>query len=1199
MDIKVPPAKPFVSQKGQNADVRPTLGQTTNALWGDVFNPIATELQTYTRNDFEPDSVDRVESYIERNPMSNEDARFLRRNGIGSEVNFNATLNSLSRTNQYKETIARSSTANVMIGHPTTAASILIPFAGSIGFKGLQAGLTKAPAFEGAVQAAARPITASRIAKIGAIDAGVTELAYQAPSTLSAIGISDDPSQELRDAALVSAAAPLLGATVGYGLGRIMGAPARQSERTRQGAKGMREWLSNVRNVEGEAAASRSADGDVGSPDDFTQTGKWFNESPLSGVVPTPVRTELSDPDIPMEHKRGMLELAGDNGSLLVANKHQGSVGNSVYMEAGRRDGDWFSALEVIDNNYREVSPRGNASVLGIPVGAYVETIRRKLGKDSFAPSDWYEHIGDLYMSNTPYEKMTPQEAASVQAVESFMLKYKGDLQDVGLIGTEDIFVENLLKQSGRQGEMISVTNSIIAQNRRWMTGASEKLRKQTQKKIDILESLRAQASSRGLSEKQLELQKKLESEIEGSLAKIDKFEEQLELINNARSVEEIGDIYKQLDLTPSMFDALGDLSKAMNDTRVKIQGYLDAIEFRKAKYAGKPSGLKRHFPRFYNRRAIEADREGFFGILAKHFRENPEDYVTQPDGTVKYIKYSTDPAEIAKRVNQTIDNILGQTDEDMLDAIFTGFGRSSPLMSRRLDIDNALIADFLVKDVKSVMIAYTSRVAPKIEFHKRVRNPKTGGLITLEDHLINIRADMAEQGVPEKKIDRYISNYVGAYDQIVGTNRHRVDAIDTKIAEGLRNVTTWTFLSSSGIAAFGDAASLFMDHEMKVIGKGVLSLMDDVSLGLGKRELNLAGEALEQVKGTTMLRYQESLSNDMFNNGLSNKLNNAFFNLNLLGPVTIMMKSMDGLLRGHTIIEASERFLAGKATKFEKEFLARYNISEDMMRRFGEMPTEKSQGGLILPNTDAWTDEDALLAFRNALKSGVMNRIIMGTPADKPLVMGGVAYIPESVASKLPFELPIDQRVKGYRRAESGLLALPFVFYTYTMGALTKITGNYASGSVRNNMAHIAIAMGLGAAIVKFRTPDYVWDNMDPEDKIMRAFDFSGLAAIYSDMTYRGIAMAHELGIESSFPIQPKFSGDVDPLGAAISIGGAPADYAYGVTKAMGDMLSGNYNEGATDLVRLMPLIDAMSFGGVLEGAAQGAVDYTMPNRP
>jgi hypothetical protein len=44
--------------------------------------------------------------------------------------------------------------------------------------------------------------------------------------------------------------------------------------------------------------------------------------------------------------------------------------------------------------------------------------------------------------------------------------------------------------------------------------------------------------------------------------------------------------------------------------------------------------------------------------------------------------------------------------------------------------------------------------------------------------------------------------------------------------------------------------------------------------------------------------------------------------------------------------------------------------------------------------------------------------------------------------------------------------------------------------------------------------------------------------------------------------------------------------------------MASGNYGEGAKDLIKNMPVISAMAFGGVIEDSAIGIASY-LPNRP
>lgn len=1222
-------------------DVTPTFGQTGNAQYGRIFDPIAESLRFYTKNsDYDADSIENAQTYVNSRPdLSQSEARRILTFGIGSPDNLANEIKFIEDQRKRQSTITRSSGVNRFFSDPSLHFSIAIPYAGvgaslSLGkalnniqrasrAAGIGPRLTQAARREfgddlsfiaqtqpelltlakgigpkravAAEMAFSKPatmaanasslmrgqsLTAAQIGKLGALDAAVIDGSMSLTEALTEIGMGGDPVDELTNAALLTTGTTLFGGALGYSFGAVLGRPLREGARTQAFNQRYREYLNNV------------SDKPLDRGEDISYAGKWFTDSWFYRALPNPLKVEIGDSQIPNWAKEDLLSVGGDNGVPTIQNQRGQSHGNSVFIEAGRRQGDWYQTLEVINENYRQVNPVGATEVLNVPVGGYIESVRKKLGKDVISPEDWYNHIGRLYLDEVPYDKMTGQEAASVQAFESFMRRYEDELVSEGLINSKDIFEENYLKDAGRQFELISVTNSIIRQNRRWMNKGLNYIAHKIENKSNILKKLSRTEQGRGLTDKQLRLRKNVEDEIARLQETQQKFENMFEKINAAQSIDELANLYNQLDLTLPMREALKELGKAMDETRVRIDNALQVLE------RGKGRTTARHFPTFYNRRAIEADREGFKGILIKWFRENPEVMRKNDKGLYEFKKLSTAPDDLAERADDTIDAILGETDDDTIDAIFTGFGRSGPLMSRRLNIPRKLIKDYIATDIKDVMIAYTQRVAPRLEFHKKFKNPETGKLMSLEERIVYMRNRLRQDGVSQKKIDRYIKNFVGTYDRVVGGAIKNPDAIDTRIAEGLRSVTTWTYLGGSTIAAIGDLASLFMDHELSVLGKGLLSSMDDVSLGMGKKELNLAGEALEIALGTTQLRYMESLSSNSLRRSVFDKTNNAFFTLNLLGPFTVAMKSMDSLLRGHTIIEASQKLLNGKANEYERTFLARYNINEDMARRIVAMPFERSNNGLFLPNTKAWDDEDAVKAFRNALRSGVMNRIIMGTPADKPLVMDGVAYIPEGLAKTLPFsnKLPVDPRVKGYRRIESGLLALPFTFYTYTFGALNKITANYAAGAVRNRLSHAAIAMILGGMIVKIRTPNYVWDNMDTEDKIARAFDFSGLAAIYSDMGYRAIAMAHELGFENNFPIQPKFMADPDPLGAIISLGGAPADWTYNLGAAIGDMLQGDYNDGVKGLIRSMPLIDALGIAGGLRDDALSIANQ-LPN--
>lgn len=1195
MEINLPNLPPLPSPSlPEPKDQKITIGQTGKAQLQTTFGSVVDQLSFYTaESEYDPNARQSVEDYIEQNNLPTPLANHMRAFGSASMDDYNRAVQFVQSRLRSQYAMENSSLGAQIITDPTIPLSILTPYAS---IKALQVG-SKAMQFfsQAGVKGIKNPVrmavsarrlargdmSSAEITKLLALDGAVSTGAMTFPEALSQAGIDpEDAINDMLTASLITAAGAAVGGSLGYGIGKLK--PQRESARTSAFTRGYREYLNGT------------SDDPIKTGDDLSLAGSWFTNSWFMKAVPTPVRQVLQNEKYDDFLKMEMLALAGDNGMPLAMNQVGKSAGASVFTNSGRRSGEWFATLEQLDSTYNEIMTakgRGDIQISNIELRNAMEKIRGRIGKESYTKQEWYNHIGRLYVDEVPAEKLTDQEARSVAALEKFFDNYRREMEDLGLINSRDMFETRYLEASGFKGEYLSVTNGIVKQNKKWMEGQQAKLSKKFAQQNAKLEKLANTANTRGLTQKQLKLQDDIQRELVETQEQMTRFDELTSLISSAKTIDDLYAMRGKLDLTPKMRDALGTLSKSVDDLAFKIDGlkkYIDAVDSQP-----KP----RYLPRFFNRQAIAADTAAFKGILMRHYRNNPEIRTIQ-NGEVVITKLSTDPEAVARRADSTIAAIMGETEEEAIEAIFSGFGRGKHFMERKLDIPNSEIKDFIVTDVKELMIAYTNRVAPKIEYHKRFVDPETGGLQTLESRLEYYRQYMRSKGYSESDINKYIKNFVHSYDRVVGTTLKRADAIDTKIADALRTATSWTFLGSSGIAAVGDLSTLFMDHEMNVIGKAFLSILDrnTPAFTMGKRETNLAGEALEITQGTTHLRYMESLSNDMFGKGTFDKINNVFYIANFLAPVTTAAKSLDGLVRSHTIIEASIRLGKGKASKFEKEFLARYNITPELAQRITEMPYQKTGQGLYLANTEAWTDEIVVQEFRNALRSGIMNRVIMGTPADKPIMMDGVAYVPMSVGRQ--FGLKEDSRVLGYARVESGLLALPFTFYSYTMGALSKITANYAAGSVRNPMAHIAVAMGLGSMIVRMRTPEYVWNDMEPQDKIARSFDFSGLGALYSDLTYRAISMAHEMGMTNETFISPKFKAEPDMLGALASFGGAPADWTYGVSQAIGDMLSGNMSDGAKGLVRHTPLLNAIAFQGILKDTAMD-IAGSLPNRP
>ena len=51
--------------------------------------------------------------------------------------------------------------------------------------------------------------------------------------------------------------------------------------------------------------------------------------------------------------------------------------------------------------------------------------------------------------------------------------------------------------------------------------------------------------------------------------------------------------------------------------------------------------------------------------------------------------------------------------------------------------------------------------------------------------------------------------------------------------------------------------------------------------------------------------------------------------------------------------------------------------------------------------NTDKWTDISFRDDFRASVASGVLNTILMGTPADKPKLVDGIVFLRTSTVNK------------------------------------------------------------------------------------------------------------------------------------------------------------------------------------------------------
>ena len=223
-------------------------------------------------------------------------------------------------------------------------------------------------------------------------------------------------------------------------------------------------------------------------------------------------------------------------------------------------------------------------------------------------------------------------------------------------------------------------------------------------------------------------------------------------------------------------------------------------------------------------------------------------------------------------------------------------------------------------------------------------------------------------------------------------------------------------------------------------------------------------------------------------------------------------------------------------------------------------------------PIKERKTSQGAVENFRTAMNSGIGNTVLMGTPADKPIAVDGVFYVPMHIAKQ--FGMEPDPKFKGYARIENGLLGMPFQFLSYSFAAANKITASIAQGQVKNRGIAIAAAMGLGYMGMSMKYKDWQMERMDFGEKLARSFDASGVAALYSDLFYTSMGISMALGgpdIGAGI-IKPKFKQEESLVDAFTGVAGAGPSYAVDVGRGVIDLFNGDYGEGTAELLRRLP---------------------------
>jgi hypothetical protein len=565
------------------------------------------------------------------------------------------------------------------------------------------------------------------------------------------------------------------------------------------------------------------------------------------------------------------------------------------------------------------------------------------------------------------------------------------------------------------------------------------------------------------------------------------------------------------------------------------------------------------YWHRLYNIGVIRERYDDFVDLIAMGFaREAGEGAEISPD--------------IRLRASQTADRIIGEGIEENA----YGFPGVRALRTRVIPLSNKELADFILLDADTVMNTYIRRMGPAIEMHRAY------GSRNLDKQLDELQSHLIENNYSPKMRQKITWEMEAMRDRVLGSF-HAKDPTswDNRVARAAKNYANLTVMGRGIYSQFVDVAKTVAVEGHGPLFKAIHASFSDgfknVSRGRYARE---AGEAFEFAQARAFARGMEQDSAIVVTNqtgierGLA-KLQAPFFAMNMMNPFTVIWKDFSSMMTAHRLIADSQTLakalrsgktletLSKRESKISSE-LASWGIDARRAQLIADMPVEKSNGGLLLANLNAWegtAGAAAREAFVGALSGNIRSNVVTPGPLQRAAIMDGVFRVKKGGAISRTF-------ADGSDRLELPLLSLPFQLLSFATSASAKTTHGLLSGRDRNRYITLT-GMLMGGYVSAWLAAGDNWENLTWEESFYNALDRSGILGWGLDPIKRVEALT-DYGPRSAMGLEPYGEGEINPKVGAVA--GPAAGVMAGVAEAF---ISDDMSDGrqASNIRRGIPL--------------------------
>lgn len=934
--------------------------------------------------------------------------------------------------------------------------------------------------------------------------------------------------------------------------------------------------------------------------DPYNIAPSWFTDSLLFKAVTTPMKRALQG-KAPSVVKEKFVKLASDAGMALNLNRLGLATPQSVHQRAAVSQGRWVAAHDEMLKLWSSDTNAPNATVLDINLGDLARRAQR--APDTYG--EWLKQVNEKRIQNDT--NLTENQIKAVEVINRYFKDAERRLEDVGLIGSE----RGIKNQIARLQQEVDSLNAQLAALQSKTDGRSIREREMVKGRVGMLQKRLEERQDEAAALQDFAVNPEREDVF------FPRFWDHSVIRSNRDEFADV--LFKWYQQNPTITRYDPEEGKFV---RVQLETSERAIRERVDQTIAAILGEKD---------PTNVDNIGFGYGRSKHFRHRQVDIpnklvmkfiVTDPLAVMKTYATRIEPRyEYARMFGKDHDGVVFDMRREMLRA-----GKSEAEIAKTVRDYNHLydrIAGAVIRNPDSLdqRAAFALREAASFTYMGSAGFAALPdfGRIVMEYELENVVKGL--QTLVDKNLARMSVDEVRlageALDILRGTAHLR-------LVEGMANDINANEVLTKARNAFYILNGL---SPMTTLAKQLAGVIDahtiiDYSIKLSKGQLDEKGRVwlsrygISEDTARNIARAPWQKNNKGFYMGNTDQWIDSIYVPEIDGQtVRIIEINEDGSPVGKM---SGDRYVpafytdADKTIRFDREFIEGemfeskawldpkvegvdalpdifktpkqwsnfVMLHEIMHTRVKQNPGETkaqyenriNQLALDDYRKQQTINAETVESFRVALNSGVLNTIMSGTPADKPIITDGVVYIPSRIGKLYGFDE--DPRNPGYSRIENGFLGLPFQFYAFALANVNKTVGALAQGTVKNRMIGITTMLGLAYMTMKIRTPEAVWDQMDWQDKFARTYDMSGVTALYSDLFYTAMHTSLALGgpnitgglLSPKFPQQPSMSD------AITGFAGAGPSWSVDMARGIYQFAGGDYGEGAREIVRNLP---------------------------